>query len=676
MTTYGTPLWTPSPARIARSAMHRFSLFAESHGAGPFPDYRALHAWSIESPSSFWQLAAAFTGVRWQTPARASFLPPPTGKMRGAKWFPGATLNYAENLLLGAEEGLEDREVVVAYAEGAPRRAYTAAQLRAAVARCAAALRAAGVGPGDCVAGVVGNLPEALIAMLATAALGGIWSSCSPDFGAAAVCDRLSQVRPKVVFFTSSYAYNGKTFDLGPTIAQSLERLAGVQTAVLIDHLGKTAAAPARATSWDAFLGGAAQAELAFAPRAFDDPLFILFSSGTTGVPKCITHGVGGTLLQHKKELLLHGDVGPDARLLYYTTCGWMMWNWMVSALATGASLVLFEGSVSHPDLGALWSVVRDERVTHFGTSPKFLGACMSAGLDARAILDDDGAAKGGVQRALQTVFSTGSPLLPEHFSWVYGQLGPDLHLASISGGTDIISCFMLGNPALPVRSGEIQCLGLGMAVEAWDDGGRPVLGEKGELVCKQPFVSMPVCFWNDPEGTRYRAAYFERYAASSGREVWRHGDFIEITPDGGVVVYGRSDATLNPGGVRIGTAELYRMVETFPGVADALAVGERDGHGDTNIILFVKLKPGVVLDDGMAAALKKTIRAGLTPRHVPYAIHAVDDIPYTRSGKKVEIAATQAIHGEAVQNIAALANPESLDAFVAYGKKKKVSTP
>lgn len=640
--------------------MRRFTNYVQERGAGSFSDYKSLHQWSVRAPAAFWQCAAQFVGIQWQTPARASYLPPPAGRMRGAQWFPGGRLNYAANLLHGAACGAADREVLVAHAEGAPRRSYTAAALAELVGRCAARLKQAGVEPGDRVAGVVGNIPEALIAMLAATSLGAIWSSCSPDFGAAAVCDRLSQVRPKVVFFTARYQYNGKVFDCAPTITASLARLPDVRLAVLIDHLDlpplPRLASPI-ARDWREVLS--CPPELAFAPRAFEDPLFILFSSGTTGIPKCIAHGVGGTLLQHKKELLLHGDVGPQARLLYYTTCGWMMWNWMVSALATGASLVLFEGAVSQPDLGVLWRIVRDEGVTHFGTSPKFISACMGAGVKAREQL-------GGHQ--LSTIFSTGSPLLPEHFSWVYEQAGPDLHLASISGGTDIISCFMLGNPTLPVRSGEIQCAGLGMAIEAWDENAQPLVGAKGELVCTQPFVSMPVCFWNDPGDAKYKAAYFEHYEAQLGREVWRHGDYVELTPHGGVIVFGRSDATLNPGGVRIGTAELYRQVENYPGILDAIAAGERDAQGDTSIALFVKMQPGQVLTADIVAALKKHIRTALTPRHVPAAIVAVDDIPYTRSGKKLEIAVTQAIHGEPIQNVGAIANPESLAPFIAYG--------
>ena len=411
--------------------------------------------------------------------------------------------------------------------------------------------------------------------------------------------------------------------------------------------------------AWTDLLGAASSVPLEFTPRAFNDPLFILFSSGTTGIPKAIVHSVGGTLLQHVKELMLHSDIGPGSRLMFYTTCGWMMWNWMVSALATGASLVLYEGSVATPDLGVFWRAAREHQVTALGTSPKFIATCMAQSYDPRPTLG---------AYAPRTLLATGAPLLPEHFSWIYSHVaGPDgdLHLASISGGTDIVSCFMLGTPSLPVRAGEIQFAGLGMNIDAWDDAGQTVRGSKAELVCKSPFPSMPLGFWGDSDGSRYRNAYFEHY---SSPQVWRHGDFIEITPSGGIIVYGRSDATLNPGGVRIGTAELYRQVETVEGVIDSIAVARRE-DGDEAIILFVKLAPGLDLTEALRQRIKLTIRERLTPRHVPRQILQVKDIPYTRSGKKVELAVTQAIHGQNVANMAALANPEAMLEFQALAK-------
>ncbi len=619
--------------------------------------YRDLHAWSTAETAAFWGLAAEFCGIKWQHPPARVYDPPRAGKMLGARWFDGGRLNYAENLLKGPDRP----DAVVALAEGAPRGTFSLFELKSEVARCAAALKRAGVGPGDRVAGVIANVPEALIAMLATSSLGGVWASCSPDFGAAAVVDRLAQIEPKVVFFTSSYVYNGKRFDCTAGVKEALGKLPSVRLPVLVSHLGDE---PQGFVSMRALLAQESAATLTFAAQSFADPLFILFSSGTTGVPKCITHGVGGTLLQHAKELMLHTDLGPGSRLMFYTTCGWMMWNWMVTALATGASLVLFEGSPVAPDAGVLWRTVREENVTAFGTSPKFIATCMGQNVEPARLL-------GGYR--LRTVLSTGAPLLPEHFAWIYEQVaGPsgDLHLASISGGTDIVSCFMLGVPTLPVRSGEIQGPGLGMAIDAWDEAGQSVRGGKGELVCTKPFVSMPVGFWNDDDGAKYRRAYFEHYL-DLGREVWRHGDFVEITPDLGVVVFGRSDATLNPGGVRIGTAEIYRQVEGMDEVVDSLAVGRKTFGGDTEIVLFVKLKSGVAMDSGLAARIKDRIKASLTPRHIPREIHAVKDIPYTRSGKKVELAVTNALHGDPVTNLAALANPEAMDEFFAMGPKR-----
>ena len=669
MTAYSDILWTPSAQRLAASHMSRFAAMV-SRRIGLDVDvdvdvdvdlnlasHRHLHAWSVTNTGAFWEAVAEYCGVKFMTPSTRAYQPPIKGKMLGARWFEGATLNYAEHLLAGDPAA----EVLIALAEGTDKRVYTRGTLRAEVARCAAALKRCGVTAGDRVAGVVANVPEALIAMLATTAIGAVWSSCSPDFGAAAVTDRLKQIEPKVVFFTERYQYGDKVFDCAAQIAATSLALPGLRATVAIDHLAS--AQPATKGTqvsglipWAEFLGDDHH-KLEFAPRRFDDPLFILFSSGTTGVPKAIVHSVGGTLLQHLKELMLHSDVGPGSRLMFYTTCGWMMWNWMVSALATGASLVLFEGSVASPDLGVFWRAAKDCAVTALGTSPKFIATCMTQGYDVRKVLGS---------YAPRTVLTTGAPLLPEHFAWLYATVAPadgDLHVASISGGTDIVSCFMLGTPTLPVRAGEIQAAGLGMDVDAWDDEGKSCRGVKAELVCKTPFPSMPVGFWNDADGKRYHAAYFEHF---TDPEVWRHGDFIEITSNGGVIVYGRSDATLNPGGVRIGTAELYRQVETITGIVDSIAVAHRQG-GDESIVLFVKLAPGVILDEALQKAIKRTLRERLTPRHVPRQIISVADIPYTRSGKKVELAVTQAIHGEPIANLAALANPEAIAEFQAF---------
>ncbi|MBM4252771.1 MAG: acetoacetate--CoA ligase [Deltaproteobacteria bacterium] len=652
MTAYGDILWTPSAQRLASSHMSRFAAAMSKRSGFHLSEFSALHHWSVTEPGAFWGGVADYCGVKFMTPPRSVFVAPPAGRILGAQWFEGATLNYAEHLLAGDPT----TEIIIAYAEGAATRVYTRAALRREVARCAAALKEHGVSAGDRVAGVVANVPEAIVAMLATTSLGGVWSSCSPDFGAAAVTDRLRQIAPKVVFFTERYQYGGKAFDCAAQIQATREALPHLRAAVGIDHLSGSAHARAPGLiAWEEFLY-AEDAVLSFVPRAFNDPLFILFSSGTTGVPKAIVHSVGGTLVQHLKELMLHADIGPGSRLMFYTTCGWMMWNWMVSALATGASLVLFEGSVATPDLGVFWRTAKEARVTALGTSPKFVATSMAQSYDVRAVLFD---------YAPRTVLTTGAPLLPEHFAWLYQMLAPadgDLHVASISGGTDIVSCFMLGTPTLPVRAGEIQYAGLGMDIDAWDDAGRSCRETKAELVCKTPFPSMPIGFWNDEGGKRYHSAYFEHYDHC---EVWRHGDFVEITRHGGIVVYGRSDATLNPGGVRIGTAELYRQVETIPGIVDAIAVARRQ-DGDEAIVLFVKLAPGVALDEQLQREIKRTLRERLTPRHVPHKIMQVGDIPYTRSGKKVELAVTQAIHGEPVTNLAALANPEAMAEFQA----------
>ncbi len=642
--------------------MNAFWRAAESRTGQKFANYQDLHRWSVTDLEGFWGEAAAFLKIRWQNTPRQTFIPPPAGKMRGGQWFPGATLNYAQNLLTDTN----DRVRITAVAEGVSSvRYWTGRDLHNAVARCAHGLQALGVGRGDRVCGVVANIPESIIAMLATASLGAVWASCSPDFGAPGIVDRFGQVEPKVLFFCKAYQYNGRRFDCLPTIEEVRRQLPTLVGAIAIDHLPEDDHKPTNPwyADWSAWLsqqaltaGEDGRLPLAFEAVPFDHPLFIMFSSGTTGIPKCIVHSVGGTLLQHKKELMLHSDLKPGQRLLYFTTCGWMMWNWMVSTLSTEADLALFEGSPGYPDMGVLWRVVNELGVTHLGISPKYIASCMAAGVEPKAE---------GINR-LETILSTGSPLLPEHFAWVYDRVGADIHLASISGGTDIISCFMLGNPLLPVYSGEIQCPGLGMALEAWSDEGRPVTSQKAELVCSKPFVSMPIGFWNDPGDRKYSEAYFSYYPSI---EVWRHGDFIEMTPRGGVVVYGRSDATLNPGGVRIGTAEIYRQVEAMPGVVDSLAVGlPRDG--DVDIVLFVKWADRSTWRDTIKDEIKGRIRTNLTPRHVPRWIFPVQDIPYTRSGKKLELAVLTALLGKTVNNISAIANPESLSEYYEIGRK------
>ena len=637
------PIWIPPTGRVAASNLTRFAAFARDRYGAPQGDYTALWRWSVDERETFWTALTEFAGVI-RKPGRAPVLQH-RDSMPGAVWFEDTELNFAENLLARAD----DHAALVFCNERGARRELTYRQLRAEVARIADGLRELGVGPGDRVAGFLPNLPEAVVAMLAATSLGAVWTSCSPDFGINGVLDRFGQVAPRVLFTADGYFYNGKTIDsLGP-VRGALERLPSVERVVVIPYV---AAAPdlaglRGAVAFGEF--GRAGAALEFTRVPFDAPLYVMYSSGTTGVPKCIVHGVGGTLLQHRKEHLLHTDLTPDDRLFFFTTCGWMMWNWLVSGLATGCTLILYEGSPFAPDRDVLWRMAERERITAFGTSPKYLSA-----------LEKDGGAPGRDfdLGALRTVLSTGSPLAPEQFDYVYRAIKGDLHLASISGGTDIISCFCLGNPWLPVHRGEIQAAGLGMKTEVFDDEGRPVHGQQGELVCSAPFPSMPIGFWGDPDGAKYRAAYFERFA-----NVWCHGDYAVVTEHGGIVILGRSDAVLNPGGVRIGTAEIYRQVEKLEEILESLAVGQ-DWENDVRVVLFVRLRAGAHLDAGLEKRIRDVIRANTTPRHVPARIVAVPDIPRTISGKIVELAVRNVIHGRPVRNTDALANPAALEHF------------
>jgi acetoacetyl-CoA synthetase len=642
-----TEIWRPSAARIADSNLTRFTDCLNARRGLRLAGYEALWAWSVAHPEDFWTELARFADIR------ADWGPGPVIENRqlmpGARFFPSARLNFAENLLRHDD----DHAAIVFVNERGTRRQISHRELRREVARVAAGLRAAGVGAGDRVAGFLPNLPEATIAMLATASLGATWSSCSPDFGVHGVLDRFGQIAPKVLFTADGYFYAGKTLDSLAAMAEVAGKLPSVELIVVIPYvavepsLDRLGSAAARARHWQAF--GESGAPARFAAMPFNHPLYILYSSGTTGVPKCIVHGAGGTLLQHQKEHLLHTDIRRGDRVFYFTTCGWMMWNWLTSALAAGATLVLYDGSPFHPDPYVLWRLAEQERLTVFGTSAKYLSALEKNGYRPADSVD---------LTSLRTLLSTGSPLLPEGFDFVYRAIKPDLHLASISGGTDIVSCFALGCPTLPVHRGEIQCRGLGMAVDIFDDDGRPVRGQRGELVCTAPFPSMPVGFWSDPDGARYRAAYFERFAG-----VWHHGDYAALTEHGGIVIYGRSDAVLNPGGVRIGTAEIYSAVESLTEVVEAIAVGQ-DWRNDVRVVLFVRLRAGIELDEPLRKKIRDVIRAHTTPRHVPAKIVAVADIPRTLSGKLVELAVRNVIHGRPVRNIDALANPQALEHF------------
>jgi acetoacetyl-CoA synthetase len=633
------PIWRPDPARALESNMARFTEQAARVSGRAMSGYADLHDWSIEEPAAFWNLVWHFTDVRASQPPTAILTN--AGQLPGARWFEGARLNFAENLLRFDD----DRPALIALLETGERREISCAELRRETAQVAAWL-GAHIDPGDRVAGWLPNVPEAVTAMLATTSLGGVWSSCSPDFGAEGALDRFGQIEPKVLFACGGYHYNGKLISTVDKVRQVAERIPSIRAIVWISVTGEDLM-ESDGVAYASLLEG--DHDLAFTQRAFDDPLYVMYSSGTTGKPKCIVHGIGGTLIQHLKEHQLHTDLRRDDRLFYFTTCGWMMWNWLVSGLATGATLVLYDGSPFHPGPEALLDMAEQEHVTVFGVSARYIAALQKTSLKPMETHD---------LSALRAILSTGSPLTHEGFRYVYGHVKQDVLLASISGGTDIISCFVLGNPTLPVWEGEIQCRGLGMAVDVVDDGGRPVTGEKGELVCTRPFPSCPIGFWNDADGAKFRAAYFQRFPG-----IWAHGDFAEVTEHDGFVIHGRSDAVLNPGGVRIGTAEIYRQVEHVDAVLESLCVGQ-EWEGDTRVVLFVVMRPGRELDEALAQQIRQRIRQHASPRHVPARIVQVADIPRTLSGKIVELAVRDTIHGRPVQNTSALANPEALDLY------------
>ncbi len=636
------PLWTPSEDWLSRTWMTHLMQRLQDAGTLERPDYPELHRWSVEHLADFWGLVWDDAGVI-ASEGYTQVMGPP--RFPGTEWFPGARLNFAENLLA---RGAADQEALRFVGEEGTRRSLSYAELRDAVNACAHGLRERGIGPGDRVAAVVTNSPEAIIGLLASSSVGAIWSSCSPDFGVSGIHDRLGQIEPKVLITVNAYHYNGKEHDCLEKVRKVAERISSIEHRFVIPFTASPIELQANEEPWDD-LRLPETSDPHFEQLPFDHPLAILYSSGTTGLPKSIVHGSGGVLLKHLSEHRYHIDLHPGDRFFYYTTCGWMMWNWLVSGLASGATLILYDGAPTFPDVSRLWELVEEERITHFGTSPKFLGAVQKAGYCPRDHHN---------LQSLRAILSTGSPLSEELFDWVYASVSDQMPLMSISGGTDLVGCLMLGNPNLPVYRGEIQSLPLGMGTAAFSPEGQPVVGEKGELVCTTPFPSMPVFFWNDPEGQRYRKSYFDRFP-----DVWAHGDFVEITERGGVIVYGRSDTVLNPGGVRIGTAEIYRPVEAMEEVVDSLVVGQ-PWEDDVRVVLFVVLREGLELNDELEKKIRAIIRTHATPRHVPARMLAVADIPRTISGKKVEKAVLQVLEGETVENTAALANPESLEAF------------
>ncbi|WP_011579516.1 MULTISPECIES: acetoacetate--CoA ligase [Chelativorans] len=639
------PLWIPSAEQIEKAPMTAFIREAVHRTGRSIDGHAALHRWSVDHREEFWQLVWDFCGIIGERGERVLI---DGDKMPGAAYFPDAKLNFAENLLWKSGNG----DAIVFRGEDKVERRISWHELKALVSRLQQLFKAEGVKAGDRIAGMMPNMPETVAAMLAAASLGAVWSSCSPDFGVRGVLDRFGQIEPVLFIAPDGYWYGGKAFDVGQKTAEILSALPSVRKALIVDYLGSARNAASgieRAVALDDAIAPFSAGPLTYERLPFAHPLYILFSSGTTGIPKCIVHSAGGTLLQHVKEHRLHAGLADGDRFFYFTTCGWMMWNWLVTGLASGATLLLYDGSPFYPDGNILFDFAAGERMTYFGTSAKFIDAVRKAGLEPARTHD---------LSSIRVISSTGSPLSPECFEFVYHSIKKDVHLASISGGTDIVSCFVLGIPLLPVWSGEIQGPGLGMAIEVWDDQGHPLESGKGELVCTKAFPSMPIAFWNDPSGEKYRSAYFDRF-----ENIWCHGDFAEWTPHGGIVIHGRSDATLNPGGVRIGTAEIYNQVEQLPEILEAICIGQ-DWDGDVRVVLFVRLAEGLMLDEALQKKIRDRIRTGASPRHVPAKIVAVKDIPRTKSGKITELAVRDVVHGREVKNKEALANPEALELY------------
>ncbi|MGB5106312.1 MAG: acetoacetate--CoA ligase [Candidatus Zixiibacteriota bacterium] len=644
------PIWRPTTERIANSNLAAYQEFLAKHYALKFADFSQLYQWSVFDIPKFWESIWKFSGlVHSHSYDRVN----DGESMWGNRWFQGAKLNYAENLL----RHRDDKAAIIHWNESGAKGKISFRELHDQVAACAAGLISAGVTVGDRVAAYMPNVPEAVIMMLATTSIGAIWSSCSPDFGLQGVLDRFQQIQPKILLTIDHYSYHGKEIDRSDVVRPLIENLPSLENVIVVNRkILKPSSNIPKLLDWQNFLVPNTTS-INFEQFDFDHPIYILYSSGTTGAPKCIVHGAGGALMQHFKEHALHCDLKPGDVLSYYTTCGWMMWNWLVGALFQGATIFLFDGSPAHPDMNILWNAIDQAEINVFGTSPKFLQACEAAGLSP---------GKSHRLVSLKAILSTGSPLPDSSFDWVYRDVRSDLQLASISGGTDIVSCFMLGCPTIPVYRGEIQTRGLGMKVETFNEEGNPVTGEVGELVCTAPFPSRPVKFWNDTEGTKYKSAYFEHFPG-----VWRHGDFIKITETGGVIVYGRSDATLNRAGVRIGTAEIYGPVEALPEIEDSLVVEHRDGKG-AEIILFVVMAAGTTLDEALIQKIKRTIRDQESPRHVPDKIIPIREVPRTVSGKKVELAVARILNNQPVTNRDVLVNPDSLLQFEELARNLK----
>ncbi len=645
------PLWEPSEQRIKNSNMYRFMQSVNQTHGTDFADYDALYQWSVTNIEAFWAELWRFAEIKASHGYDRVIDDP--AKMPGARWFGGSRLNFAENLL----RYRDDHTALIFRGEDVVRRTLTYRELFGATAKLAAALRLAGVVPGDRVVGFMPNMPESIIAMLAATSLGATWSSCSPDFGIKGVLDRFGQTRPKILFTADGYFFKGKPQGSLAKIAGIVHEIPSIEKIVVVPYTRENPdlSSLPNGVLYGDFCRNDAQ-EMEFAQLPFEHPLYIMYSSGTTGLPKCMVQSAGGVLLHQLKELLLHTDLKRQDTIFYFTTCGWMMWNWLTTSLAVGATLVLYDGNPFHPGPDALWQMARDEKITVFGTSAGYIAALKNAGVKPGKQFD---------LTPLKALLSTGSPLSKEDFHFIYDEVKADLQLASISGGSDLNGCFALGNPMGPVYEGELQCRGLGMKVFAYDEDGSPVVGKQGELVCTAPFPSMPIYFWDDEHGRKYASAYFERFPG-----VWTHGDFIEVTERGGLIMYGRSDATLNPGGVRIGTAEIYRILEQLAEIEDSVVIGQ-EWQNDVRVILFIKMKPGFDLTDELRERIKKNIRTNASPRHVPAKIIGVPDIPYTLNMKKVELAVQKTVHGKEVKNKDALKNPEALDFFAGIADLK-----